>query len=202
MAMLCQRYMATEMSKFYQFIDSLPAVPDHILSGIDFDRVPTGRDIDKLGTYSRRKLVNWYGRSFDAMVNNRVDNSPEFKAWVRGNIIPNFLDVGINYVIYNRDDGQASSTGGHTDGSRNYTLIYNVRTGGERAMTCFWQEHGQPIYRERCVNSEDMSRLDLLDQVFIPEKRWAILDTRVIHSVENLYDSRISLQVSLDENPW
>jgi hypothetical protein len=187
---------------FYKFIDDLPSVPREIIDNINFNRVPTGRDKDRLGAYKPRKLINWYGRSFDAMVNNRVDNCPEFNLWVKEHVIDNFRDAGINYVIYNRDDGLESSTGGHTDCTRNFALIYNIRTGGDHAMTCFWQEHGKPVYRERCLNAEDMNQLTLLDQVFVPENRWIIIDTRILHSVEHLVESRISFQVSLDEHPW
>ena len=189
------------MTFFYKFLD-LPPVPDHIMISIDFNRVPTGGDKDKLGAYKPRKLINWYGRSFDAMVNNRVDNCPAFNTWVQEHIVKDFKDAGINYVIYNRDDGLESSTGGHTDCTRNYTLIYNIRTGGDKAMTCWWQEKEKPVYRERCLNAEDMDKLDLLEQVFIPEKTWTMIDTRILHSVEHLSSSRISFQVSLDENPW
>lgn len=182
----------------YKILPHLPQVPEEIIQQIDLDHRPK---INDLGYYHERQLRNWYGRDFAAMINVRTAHD-EFASWARANIISDFIDAGVNYVLYNREDGLPSSTGAHTDGTRNFTVIYNLRTGGPNAMTCFWQERNQDLYRPRKTQGEDLTELVYVDSIFIPEKTWTIIDTRILHSVEHLYSSRISLQISLDEHPW
>lgn len=182
----------------YKLLPHLPPVPEEIVNSVDLDRKPTEMEI---GYYRERSLKNWYGRTFPALVNVRVRHEL-FENWVRENIIPEFIDAGVNYVVYNRNDGLASSTGAHTDGIRNFTVLYNLKTGGPNASTCFWQERGQELRRPPKTQGEDLTELVYVDSIFLPERTWCIIDTRILHSVEHLYSTRISFQISLNEHPW
>jgi hypothetical protein len=55
--------------------------------------------------------------------------------------------------------------------------------------------------REPHARVGDYNKLKVLDSGRLEEGRWAILDTRILHSVENLTGDRISVQISLDDIP-
>jgi hypothetical protein len=183
---------------FYKLLPQLPHVPDEIFHSVDLERKPTDMEI---GYYRTRKLKNWYGREIDSLVNIRTKHNA-FEKWVHENIVKDTIDAGVNYVVYDREDGLQGSTGAHTDGIRNFTVIYNIKTGGPNATTCYWQEHDQDLLRPPKTQGEDLSKLMYWDGIFIPERTWCLLDTRVLHSVEHLTSTRISFQISLNEHSW
>lgn len=184
--------------ELYKFLPQLPPIPDDIFNSVDLDRKPTEMEI---GYYRTRNLKNWYGKDMNSLVNIRTKHDA-FESWVKTNIIENIIDAGVNYVVYTREDGTQGSTGAHTDGIRNYTVIYNIKTGGANACTCYWQERGEDLVRPPKTQGEDLSKLIYWDSIFIPERTWCLLDTRVLHSVEHLTSTRISFQISLNEHPW
>jgi hypothetical protein len=122
--------------------------------------------------------------------------SPELELWLKNNITPVYRDVGIRYAFGSANPGTA---GIHTDQTRKYVLQYLVRDGG--ATLTYWQEEGYPVMREPHARVGDYSKLKVLDSGRLEEGRWAILDTRILHSVENLTSDRISVQMSLDAVP-
>ena len=122
--------------------------------------------------------------------------SPELELWLKNNITPVYRDVGIRYAFGSANPGTA---GVHTDQTRKYVLQYLVKDGG--ATLTYWQEDGYPILREPHAHAEDYNKLKIVDSGKVEEGRWAILDTRILHSVENLTSDRISVQISLDDIP-
>jgi hypothetical protein len=184
----------------YKFLPDLPAVPDEIVATVDLELKPTRME---LGYYHERTLTNWYGRNFTAVTNVRIKN-PAFSDWVEKNITVDMNDAGVNYAVYNRDTGQGLelSTGAHTDGSRDFALLYIIKSGGDAVTTDFWQEKGQPLRRPRRTQGEDPSLLELVESVHIPERTWIMLEGRILHSVEHLTETRIGFQVSFDHCPW
>lgn len=181
----------------YKLLPHLPAPPEEITNSINFSTVnPENQDAFP---YRRRQLTNWNGRDFEAAMNSRLRLGNHFDQWVRENLVKEFNDACVNYV-----DGslEKSSTGAHCDFTRSYVLIYNIKTGGPNATLCFWQEKGQPLEREPGLQRTDLSQLDLADSIVGPNDCWYIINANVLHGVENLSESRINLQVSLNGNPW
>lgn len=183
-------------NKYYKFLPQLPHPPKELLEQIDLTARPK---TNTLGSLNQRHLKNWNGRDFAAAQNVRRKFNDEFETWVRENITSDFLDAGLCYVDA---DENKSSTGAHTDDVRDYVIIYNILTGGPDATLCFWQENGHPIKRPRLTMGEDLAKLTLLESVVAPSHQWYLLDSKVMHSVENLVSARINLQVSLRENLW
>tara|TARA_B110000503_G_scaffold130647_1_gene204274 strand:- start:217 stop:807 length:591 start_codon:yes stop_codon:yes gene_type:complete len=180
----------------YKIINDLPAPPQEIIDSIDVTYKPT---INDYGLDNQRHLKNWNGKNAIAPVNRRVKHEL-FETWVKNNITTEFNDCGVNYVL-NVNSGP-TSTGGHTDGTRNFVLLYPILQGGEHAMLTFWKEEGHSIIRPRVTWGEDFTKLRMLGQVKLPEGKWLLNHTNVIHSVENLFSTRINLQISLNEHPW
>jgi hypothetical protein len=86
----------------------------------------------------------------------------------------------------------------HTDVTRDYVLLYNVSAGGPDSTLCFWQEEGEQLFRDRMLAVERSPRLKLVDSTKGPFDCWYLMNTRVIHSVENVTSLRLNLQVSFD----
>lgn len=185
------------MPFYYQFLD-LPDPPEELIQSVDLSRRPT---VMEIGIHNKRSLKNWYGRDYKAAVNVRTRHA-EFDQWVRENIVSDFVDAGVNYVTMSDDAERPLSTGAHVDVIRKYTLLYNIRTGGPDATTIWWQEKGYPEVRDPGTQVEDMELINEVQRVIFPERRWCLLGTQVLHSVENLIEPRISFQISLNDISW
>lgn len=117
-----------------------------------------------------------------------------FQQWIRQEIATNFIECTVSI-----GGPQQGHLGPHTDRARNFVLIYVLVPGGTDVITAFWQEHGQPRLRPRATLVDNYDKLLLLDQVNFGTHRWAIMDGRILHSVQNLEDSRINIQIAFDD---
>lgn len=122
--------------------------------------------------------------------------TPELESWLKENITSIYRDVGIRYAFGSKNPGTA---GVHTDQTRKYVLQYLVKDGN--ATLVYWQEEGYPVIRGPHTRAENYNKLKVLESKKLKEGQWAILDTRILHSVENLTSDRISVQISLDNIP-
>ncbi len=121
-----------------------------------------------------------------------LEVSNEIKQWVKENISNDILHVSIQAMY-----GGTTVTP-HIDEMRSFAYNYVISTGGN-SKTCFYKakkefEHLK-IY-ERTVFTKD--RLDLIEQIEIMPNRWHRINTKTIHSVEDLDPNfkRISLSLS------
>lgn len=179
-----------------KLLPNLQKPPQYLIDKIDLTLKPKKNNV---GFYAQRQLKNWYGRNFEAAQNIRIKFCYEYECWVKENIVSEFNDASLNYVD---SSDNRTSTGAHTDGTREYALLFNIKTGGPNASLCFWQEIGQDIIRPKATQGEDLSKLTLLSSYIGPTDCWYLIDGRVLHSVENMTDTRINLQVSLNYDPW
>ncbi len=126
--------------------------------------------------------------------NNNVRRhfNEEFTTWIKDNVTEKFQSSNSGVMFF--DEPQLP----HTDVTRDFVLLYNIETGGRNSEVCFWQEKGQPLYRERMLAVERGPHLDLVDRIHGPFDCWYIMNTRIIHSVENVSGLRINLQISFD----
>jgi hypothetical protein len=86
----------------------------------------------------------------------------------------------------------------HIDINRKFVMLYNVLDSGGDFI--FWQEEGHPLTRsmlERQVR-KDYTKLTEICRFKPPVKTWYLINTQVIHSVENLTGKRINLQFNLE----
>jgi len=191
----------------HRVMDALPPPPQWLIDQIDLLYQPTDQAVDygapggyNIGISVQRHLRNWGDTNPKAVRNKRVPHV-EFDTWARNNIHNNINDVGINYSIVESGSG-CCSTGAHTDGTRNYVLLWPITQGGSQAELHFWQEKGCSVIRPWKTQGEDLAQLELLDKIRLPESQWTLAQTNILHSVENLYETRINLQISLNDNPW
>jgi hypothetical protein len=187
------------MTFLFKVLENLPLPPENLLAKIDLDQRPENSD---LAHYTQRWLTNWpFPAAYRSGTNVRM-KCPELEEWVRTHIWHDIKDAGINYTTVGPTDQVPMSSGGHTDKTRNYILLYPLVMGGDDTRTVFWQEDGHPLIRPLGVDVEDGSKLIMQDWITLPQDRWTMLNVGVVHSLENLYSTRITLQVSLAYNPW
>lgn len=187
------------MTLLFKVLENLPPPPKKIIDQADLSSRPTSNE---LGRYTQRWLVNWGNAAPKAGQNLRM-KFLEFENWVKSNIHHNIVDAGINYVSIDPvTDRLPMSTGGHTDKIRNYVLLFPILQGGVDTRLTFWQEKDHPIVRPPATDAEDGNKLKMLDFITLPENKWTLTHTNVLHSVENLSSTRINLQISLLYNPW
>lgn len=114
--------------------------------------------------------------------------------WMKNNIISEgYTDIRISRST--SGDGKLP----HTDNTRDFVLIYMLEPGGERPETVFYCEKGYDLIRERGVRIKDYAVVDEVDRVYIPPHHWCILNTRIIHGVENITSHRISFQLGSND---
>lgn len=138
------------------------------------------------------------GKKYRCADNPFYAPSTQLEKWVRHNILEDEVhEVGIRFAY---GSPQITSAGVHTDQTRNYVLQYHLKTGNGKL--CYWQKKGSNFYiGEKYTLVKDYSELELKETYEVPLRTWHLVDARVLHSVEDLNDVRISLQVSLNTIP-
>jgi hypothetical protein len=184
---------------YYKFLDLAPlpqTIIDRVLS-VDMDQqniAPSHQysDQDKK-LYTSRILVQ------DQLVSRHVRQTRynldhQVLQWIKKEIAGNFLECTATI-----GDPQQGHTGPHTDRARNFALLYVLTSGGTNVLTTFWQEKNFPLIRPKGTLINEYNRLTMMDQVNYGQHRWVIMDSRILHSVQNLESSRFSIQIAFDD---
>jgi hypothetical protein len=155
------------MTICYQIMPNLPPVPDQFieqalaraetLDGSEQSQHHSGRGLDY-----RREVLR-HNRVEIVRNNIRVAIGPEIESWVAENISRKALGVGVASSI-----GDSDLQSPHTDGTRNFALIYVIELSNEDQDTVFWQEPGRSLHRRRLTNSYELDQLVEIDRVRIP----------------------------------
>lgn len=176
---------------FYcKFLD-LPQIPLELLTNLsNADKGTMIRDYKGWTHTNNGKEVVSADNPFYSM-------SAELEQWLQENICNDYNDVGIRYAYGSREKHTA---GVHTDQTRRYVLQYLVETGS--GVLNFWQEAGHDIVRDGRYTPASFDQLTLLESFDLPTHQWALLNTNILHSVEGLTGNRISVQISLNYNPF
>jgi hypothetical protein len=101
--------------------------------------------------------------------------------------------VGIRYQY--GTPAQASH-GAHSDATRNYALLYTIDPGDGYLQ--FWKDPVQDLELDRGYLVHDYDNLIKLDRVETPIDTWYLVNGQIIHSVEGLTRTRITLQINLN----
>lgn len=176
----------------YKFLD-LPHVPQELID-IAYN------NINEQIIIKNNQNKDWEWKSKEKFVVNglekqnvafiQYDLDPLVISWMRDNIISEgFTDIRISKST--AGDGKLP----HTDNTRDYVLIYMLECGGFKPETVFYKEKSCNLYRERGVRIIDYDCVEEIDRVYIPPNHWCLLNTRIIHGVENITDYRISFQI-------
>ena len=127
--------------------------------------------------------------------NIRFDAPLPFASWVKENVVSNFFECSIALA-----DGVTGATLPHTDRARNWSLLYIINAGGSTCRTCFWKEKNHSILRPRLIFPNTYDDLELLVSADLGEKRWVLLNTRILHSVEGMQTPRLTFQISIESD--
>ena len=146
--------------------------------------------------YANRKLYHETGEFLSS--NNRVVYLDEpCLEWAKKNISNETIDIRVFSSMVGR-----VMTGPHTDMTRKYTLLYLLKSGGPHHKSVYYKEKGDSnvSYPGR-YSVTDFSQLEQLCQVQIPLNKWILLNSHVLHSVEQIQEGRISIQINMDLIP-
>lgn len=125
----------------------------------------------------------------------QYETEKELKKWVFNNVAKQGIaNVKSSKTYFNPDDPR-DWRGPHTDQTRNYVLIWLMESGGPDHATVFYKEKNKTAIRENCVTVLETDDLEELGRIQIPLRKWIILNSRILHSVINIPDHRIALQV-------
>lgn len=180
----------------------LPPVPEQFIQqalqrAANLDGEEQSRHHDGSGQDYRREVIR--NQTVEVVRNNiRIAIGPEIEQWVHDHISEETTGVGVSTSIGNTSCLQSP----HTDGTRSYVLIYLIDLSNEDQDTVFWHEPGRALRRKRLTNSYDLDRLNQIDSVRIPLRQWCYLDATILHSIENIQQRRIAIQVSFDCDPF
>lgn len=190
------------MTWAYKILD-LPAVPQHFQDLVKSTNYRSVGSLVSASHYKKHKTVNGARQNRRELINGnglpniafpRYHVNHEFDLWVSENIMNNSSEIGVSV---SGDEG--GNLGPHTDRRRDHVLMFVVEPGGENCRTVFWQETGQALIRNRFTYIDDYSKLTQLDEVCATPQQWILLNSRIIHSVENINSGqrRINFHISL-----
>lgn len=173
----------------YQILSQLPHIPQELLDAT-------------LTTVDRSDLLNYLNKVSRPIsdLNKKFPRTallPELEMWLRNNISDKALKYELAITL---DDNDAHSILPHTDRAREFTLIYLLEGGGENHRTVFYNTKNHKNI-DRMMTFE-YSELIECDSIVIPIKQWTLLNAQSIHSVENIPQTRIAIQLSFDTNLW
>lgn len=148
----------------------------------------------KLAPY-RVRSVQRNGTIVQSRSQKGRDMGSDWEQWVRENIVDDFIETGLRV-----SEPVSDTHGAHTDPLRKWKLYYLLERGGDDAVTCFYKEKGYPVVRDlddQMIVCNNMDELELIEQVTWPMKQWVLINTMIIHSVENIQGYRYNYTVSI-----
>jgi hypothetical protein len=169
----------------------LPPLPRELYEASDaYDTSKQlAKQIDRICT---RKGIKFINTPYD-----RFDVSPGIKNWVHEHVGTDYTDIGVSI----HGAGWACP---HHDTSRNWTLIWLLRTGGPAVDTIHWLEEGKPYIRP--LVKEYPKTYDNLTEICrhrMPVGEWYLINAQVLHSIEPMPDGgRTAIQIGFwDDSP-
>ena len=206
------------MTKCYQIMDQLPSVPQQFVELCmsmrnRWDELSKGSDPNhtilntKVGNpqshpFYNKTFINEDGVVVRARSAPSLRISDQWEQWVRENISDKFLYTGLLNAIYNagKEYPDSNQLQPHTDSTRDYLLIYLLKTSNSDQWTRWYQEQGYPVRRSRDTRSTTVSNLIQVDEVYAPLHTWVLLDTNVLHAAGNILGERLSIGISFDRD--
>jgi hypothetical protein len=189
----------------YKILD-LPDIPDEYVN-LALDRAKNHQGKMQGGLpkdfYSYSREVQIAGEKVICRNNPRFELEDIMSNWITANISTEWSMIGVATSVLNRTiDYKSTLQSPHTDSVRGYALLYLIESSNFDQDTVFWQESGYPVRRKRGINHFNMDTLTKIDSVRIPPKTWTFIDTSILHGTVNIQNSRITIQISFDIDPF
>jgi len=146
--------------------------------------------------YTARPLSKHGQTTYNAF-NHSIYLDDESLQWAKSNIHSAVEDLRIAFTLPG-----CERSGPHVDRTRNYTLIYLIENGGEHHETVFYKEKNQTeLIRLNAYHVDDYDQLDIAHKIVLPKQKWTLLNAQILHSIENIAEGRISLQIGFKNLP-
>lgn len=163
---------------------------------LDYPVIPADLiDTIQLGDVIREypgRVCKLNNQEFTTSAGTYYQVNQEIDSWVRNNIDLDIDFVGIRYQYGSPDH---NSQGVHTDATRDYALLYAINNAGGNLK--FWQQTNQPVEQDELHLITDYDSIKELESFDIQNNQWYLVNGRVLHSVEGITSTRITLQVNL-----
>lgn len=165
-----------------KFFD-LPKIPLDLI-----DKIKPG---DLIGTYPSRVCTRGDCK-FETSLGQYHRVNTEMEQWVCDN-----LDLDIDFVGIRYQYGTAEHTchGAHSDATRSYALLYTIDNADGYLQ--FWKDPAMPEELDRGHVVYNYTNLVPLNRYEIPNHTWYLVNGQILHSVEQMTCTRVTLQVNL-----
>ena len=168
----------------FQYLDALPPIPIELL------RDPV---IPEIAITFRANIDANY---------TRWGIRDDLKDWLRTNITTNVSLAGLQTMTWPEGQHGKKDVLPHCD-RRNWAINFVIEPGGPAVSTSFYLEPNRPIFREAGCRIDDFSKLTRVWSDVIKPGRWHIINTRVLHGVENIQTQRRAVTIGLNSaNPF
>ena len=184
---------------YFKILD-LPPPPQWLLDTIDQSARPEYDKFNPDAKHGHMGITNvddWKHQQYKWIKpmhsNNNARHLFDLSAteWLLKNISKNFNTENSGWMFF--DEEQLP----HTDLTREWTILYNVESGGDKVELSFWQEPGHPIHRTTGHQTWDNTdSLTPLEKINGPFNCWYLMHTTCIHAVTNMSSVRLNLQLS------
>jgi len=190
-------------------MDSLPAVPDVLVElalqrSNNFAKLSGPERVEQRinPSFLQGRIVTRDNFPTVSRPAPRADLRNEFENWVNKNISTEWSEIGVSLSLP-PDNGQTSDfLGPHSDKSRAYVLIYLIEQSNTDQHTVWYQEQGKGLYRKRTTAALNFDTLTELDRICMPMHTWVYINANILHSVEQVQQSRTAIQISFDIDPF
>jgi hypothetical protein len=184
----------------YCYYFSIPKLPDHLTDlALSIANQPGSAQIE-FDKY--KKLINKDGTIIGASKYQRYNVPNEIYKWAKNNVLPNLennFKIGIQ--VFKMIDNETKSYTIHTDGARGeYVLNYIIDAGGDQVDTSWYQENGCDLHREPGLLRNNFQDMELKHCLKLEQHTWSMINSRILHTVNNLTRARISLSLGISAN--
>ena len=189
---------------YYQILSQLPRIPQELLTQslkqLDHDEFVRSIQYDLRKEWRGLILYQRQGSTGLAKKLTKATVSSELTSWIHNNIIQESQSIAFCKSL--NDSQDSNNVIAHTDRKRPFTLIYLLESGGENHATVFYRLKDTTMTIEPNMNFSHYDQLEEVYRVSIPLHTWTLLNAQQPHSIENIPDTRLSIQIGLSGNPW
>jgi hypothetical protein len=176
--------------KFYQEVN-IPKIPENLLNLTAKD----GKIINDIG-YGHSHKKSGVNVKSCTYASGLISHQPLID-WL-------LLNIGnIGYQSYFQIQGDGTHIV-HSDLGRVAGLNYIIDTGGENVVTSWYQEKNKPLKRVKKIGRQqaddgfvDYQNLETLESVILQKNKWYLIDTGVLHDVDNIQTMRKSITINI-----
>jgi len=170
---------------FYSILEILPKIPQRLITA----------------TLSNKEIYKSNSKFLELGQNKvfpRYAVSDELTRWIHENITNESTSIHLAITPKKSTNSQMFP---HTDGEREWTLMYLLQHGGDNHRTVFYKHNNKNLQLTPRMNF-NYSEVEEVDSIVVPLHTWTIINAQEIHSVENIPDIRIAIQIGMPHNPW